>query len=306
MILLSDGTVMAQQAQTSSQWYKLTPDSSGNYADGTWTQLKSMSLARQYFGSVMLTSGQYLVVGGEYSGPSGAENDTNTGEVFDPTANSGQGSWSPIATFPQGNFGDEPMQLLPDGRVLTGGGAYRRSAGADYTWIYDPSANKWSYAAIKVERPGPNGTTVYDSSDEESWVKLADGSILTYDNWASNTLDQFLAERYIPSQNQWVNASTLDPSNPPGLLSDSSYEIGAATLLPDGRAFFLGTTGNTAFYNSATNVWTAGPKIPDGCTASDSPGRSCPMATCCSTPSTRNGIISSSSIPTMPSIPTPT
>src|SRR5258707_1151738 len=38
-LLLSDGTVMCGDG--GSGWYKYTPDSSGNYANGTWTTLAS-------------------------------------------------------------------------------------------------------------------------------------------------------------------------------------------------------------------------------------------------------------------------
>src|SRR5512146_1255933 len=39
-LLLTDGTVMVQ-AQESSAWFRLTPDKTGNYIKGTWTQLAS-------------------------------------------------------------------------------------------------------------------------------------------------------------------------------------------------------------------------------------------------------------------------
>jgi hypothetical protein len=265
MIQLSDGTVMVQEGNTSSQWFKLTPDLFGNYVNGTWSQLASMQVARQYYGSNVLPSGKLLVVGGEYSSAGG---DTNTGEIFDPTANSGHGSWSLITPFPQSNFGDDPTQMLdptqtfPNRRILAG------YLGGPQTYFYDPVANSWSFAANKLRG---------DSSDEETWTKLPDGSILSYDVWASVSQNTFLAERYIPSQNQWVDASNVDPHNPPGLLSSASsgYELGPAVLLPDQRVFFLGangSTGNTAFYTPSTSTWTAGPPIPDGCTASDVPG----------------------------------
>ena len=46
-------------------------------------------------------------------------------------------------------------------------------------------------------------------------------------------------------------------------------------MLADGRAFFLGGTGNTAFYTPSGNtnmgVWQAGPIMPDGMAAADAP-----------------------------------
>jgi hypothetical protein len=47
-------------------------------------------------------------------------------------------------------------------------------------------------------------------------------------------------------------------------------------LLPDGRVFFLGATGNTALYTPATNRWIQGPNIPDNLSAGDAPGAMLP------------------------------
>ena len=70
MLLLTDGTVMVQNGNDTKSWMRLTPDIKGNYAAGSWTLLKSMSLARLYFASQVLPSGKVWVLGGEYSGPS--------------------------------------------------------------------------------------------------------------------------------------------------------------------------------------------------------------------------------------------
>jgi hypothetical protein len=41
-MLLTDGTVLAQDATYNYMWWKLTPDINGSYANGTWTQLASL------------------------------------------------------------------------------------------------------------------------------------------------------------------------------------------------------------------------------------------------------------------------
>src|ERR1700734_2804015 len=45
-LLLTDGTVMVQDQGSSgagtSNWWKLTPDNTGSYVNGTWTQLASL------------------------------------------------------------------------------------------------------------------------------------------------------------------------------------------------------------------------------------------------------------------------
>src|SRR5437588_1475096 len=42
MLLLPDGTVMAQQTGSTSNWYRLTPDIHGSYINGAWTTLAPM------------------------------------------------------------------------------------------------------------------------------------------------------------------------------------------------------------------------------------------------------------------------
>jgi predicted outer membrane repeat protein len=250
MLLLTDGTVLAEGlsgAGAFKSWYKLTPDAHGSYVNGTWSQVASMGLERLYFGSNVLPDGRVFLVGGEFTGPSLTNNDTNTGEIYDPLAN----TWTPISNFPQSHFGDDPTALLPDGRIL---GGY---IGGPQTYIYDPASNSWTFAANKLRN---------DRSDEETWVTLPDGSVLSYDVFHDGH-----AQRYIPAQNQWVDAG-----NVPVILSGSSEELGGAFRLPDGRVLFLGATGHTALYDLTTNSWTAGPDIPAGLVTDDAPGAMMP------------------------------
>jgi hypothetical protein len=253
MMLLTDGTVMAQDNNETltappypyNQWFRLTPDSTGSYVNGTWSSLASMSTQRLYFASRVLPSGKVFLVGGEYSDPNLDANWTNTGEMYDPIAN----SWSPITPFPAPNpvpfplFGDDPSMLLPNGKVLTG------YLAGPQTYIYDPGSKTWTFAANKLRG---------DRSDEEGWTKLPDNSILSYDIFSSIATGKSTAQRYIPSQNQWVDAGVL-----PVQLSSVAvgYELGPMVLLPDGRVFVIGANGNTALYTPSTNTWAAGPQI---------------------------------------------
>jgi hypothetical protein len=237
MLLLSDGTVMAQGGGISNTWQRLTPDATGSYVNGTWTGLASMQYTRLYDGSAVLPDGRVLMVGGEYSSAGG---DTNTGEIYDPLAN----TWTPIAHYPQSIFGDDPVEVLPDGRVL---GGY---LAGPQTYIYDPATDTWTATGTKLRS---------DKTDEESWVKLPDNSIISYDIWSSISSGVGHAQRYYPSTGQWVDAGTV-----PVLLSTPSagYELGPAFRLPDGRVWFTGANGNTAFYDPSTNSWTTGPGLP--------------------------------------------
>jgi hypothetical protein len=251
MMLLTDGTVMVQgggSAGAASNWFRLTPNATGSYTQGTWGTLASMHTPRLYFASNVLTDGRVLVQGGEYTNL--GQVFTNTGEIFDPVA----GTWTKITRFPKLQFGDDPSQLLPDGRVLAG------YISGPATYIYDPVANTWTFAANKLRN---------DQSDEEGWVKLPEASILSYDVWASNSTGTNTAQRYDPSSNSWVDAGTV-----PVALSSSSVgdELGPGFLLPDGRVFVVGATNQTALYTPASNSWVAGPSLPSGMGADDAPG----------------------------------
>jgi hypothetical protein len=249
MLLLSNGTVMAQQGTdaTTNTWYSLTP-TNGSYQQGQWGTLASMSLGRLFYPSNVLTDGRVLVAGGEDTSTGSGQ---NTGEIYNPVTN----SWSSIAVFPQNAIADDPSETLPNGSVLFG------FDGGPQTYIYNPSNNTWTNG----------GTKLYgDSSDEETFLKLPDGSILTYDISSSIGSGVATAQRYIPSTNTWVPAGTL-----PSLLS-TDFELGPAFLLQNGEGFFIGANGKTALYNPSTNAWKAGPTIPDGMFAGDIPGAELP------------------------------
>src|SRR5207249_7664790 len=122
------------------------------------------------------------------------------------------------------------------------------STGGHDTLIYDPVSDSWSAGGAFVPRRG---------QDEASWVKLSDESILSADN------DGVHAERYVPSQNQWVDEAVI----PTSARLYGQGEIGPALLLPNGHAFFLGATGHTAIYTpptggAPTGSWATGPDIP--------------------------------------------
>src|SRR5262245_2000020 len=95
MMQLTDGTVLVQ-SYNGQTWMKLTPDATGSYINGTWSLLAPSPTPRLYFASQVLTDGRVFVVGGEYSGPGLLANWSNTGEIYDPVAN----TWSSITPYP--------------------------------------------------------------------------------------------------------------------------------------------------------------------------------------------------------------
>src|SRR5579884_2531675 len=258
-MLLPNGNVLLQAGSDapSSNYYVLKPNGLGDYGHATVTRVASSNVGRLFYASDVLRVGRVLVLGGEYnsSNPPPNQAEDNTAEIYDPLAN----TWTTAASYPQSTFGDGPSAVLPDGRVLTGWQS------GTQCYVYDPSSNSWSQAASKLYG---------DNSDEEGWVKLPDGSILTVD---VNDGSQNETQRYVPQLNEWVSSGTT----PQPLYTDSSYgglstEIGPGILLPTGQVFWIGGTGHTAIYTPSTTLtgtgtWSAGPDIPGGLGATDAP-----------------------------------
>ena len=232
--LLTDGTVLAQGVST-NQWYRLTPDATGSYANGTWTTMAASVHAPLYYASGILRDGRLIVAGGEYD--AGAMIWLLNVEIYNPVAN----TWTTLPV-PTGwvRIGDAPGCVLPDGRFFLGQVATQNTA------IYDPATNAWTATANKI-----------NSCGEESWSLLPDGTIHAVD--CSNPPN---AEKYIIASNQWVAAGAT-----PQVLVDSISEIGGSVLLPDGRLFVIGATGYTALYTpppiaNQAGTWVQGPTIP--------------------------------------------
>jgi len=246
MLLLTDGTVMVQGYDPGDNWMRLTPDSTGSYVNGTWSNLAPMSTPRLYFATHVLQNGNVWLLGGEYTGNPLAPHFTRTGELYNTLTN----TWSPIASHPENFFGDDPTMLLSNGKILAGSIISRNS------YLYDIATNTWSAAIPKVYN---------DSSDEECWVKLPDGSVLTYDLFRSIATGGSYAERFIPSASSWVSISPSDGTATgfiPQLSSPAvGFELGPLVRLLDGRIFVIGATGHTALYSPSSNSWAAGPDV---------------------------------------------
>ena len=162
------------------------------------------------------------------------------------------GSWNSYT--PQ--YGDDPIEVLPNGQILAGY-FFASASNPPTTFLVNPSAapgSQWTTTGNKLHS---------DQSDEEAWVKLPDGSILSYDVYSSAG-GTFQAQRYIPSTGQWVDASTLSATNPPSILSTGNQgsELGPGFLQSNDKVIYFGANGNTAIYDIATDTWSAGPAEP--------------------------------------------
>ena len=175
-----------------------------------------------------------MIAGGEYD--RGAEVDLCAAEIYDPMRD----HWTTEST-PKGwdKIGDAACCVLPNGSLLMGS-----IAGPDCA-IFNPATSTWT----------ATGSKLHGQSDEESWVLLADGSVLTADCFGS------------PKTERYINGHWRDEGVLPESLVDASPEIGPALLLPDGRAFFIGATGKTALFQPDPNqanhgTWKMGPRLP--------------------------------------------
>lgn len=256
MLQLSDGTVMCADGG-GNRWFRLTPDIHGSYVNGTWSNRASSADTRLYFSSQVLRDGRVFVAGGEY-GTGGARS-----EIYDPVSN----SWTPnpvpttvldpSATSPVTGgaqaFSDSNSEILPNGSVLIFPVSPKTSG---RPVIYNPTTNVWTTGPLMLHG---------SYQDESSWVKLPTDMILTIDPFGVRS------ERYNPATNTWLNDSNV----PVSLYDSFGFELGAALLLPNGKAFFLGSTGHTAIYTpsgtTASGVWVAGPDIPGARGTPDAP-----------------------------------
>ena len=233
MLLMTDGSVIVQTTGVSKTWTKLTPDSTGNYQNGTWTPIASMQLERLWYSSTVLPDGRVLVVGGQNTGVSGTRTDTNRGEIYNPATN----AWTPMTPFPQATQGSGVSVLLPSGLWLVG------SNSGGETYLYNPATDKWSQTGSRLNN---------EKHDQTTWILLKDGSVLSY-NPASPDAAAGNAQRYFPATGKWVATNPV----PVPLTSDAlNREVGTGTVLPNGKVLLIGANKRVVLYDPATNNWT--------------------------------------------------
>jgi hypothetical protein len=186
--LLTDGTVLVQGYQ-GQDWWKLTPDITGSYVNGTWTQVASLesNYDPDAFASQVLADGRVLIEGGEYN--FGNFVLTNLGEIYDPAAN----TWTPLTPPPGWDYiGDSPSTMLPNTHFLIGRKLDMQIADLN------PTTMTWTLLS---------STGKHDWNAEEGWTLMPgpDGVVLTAD-----VLDSPLSEHYIYTEQRWqTDGSTI-------------------------------------------------------------------------------------------------
>ncbi|HXM59973.1 MAG TPA: hypothetical protein VN950_03890 [Terriglobales bacterium] len=269
--LLTDGTVLLHEEQDGSpqNWFKLTPDNTGNYINGTITPIASLPVINgvQYgpwfFGSEVLPDGRYIIEGGEYNDGSPAW--TPLGAIYDPVKN----KWTAVkppkffkgfsSQYPK-TIGDAQSILLPDGTDMQADCCTKQSA------LLNAKTLTWT----------ATGAGKFDINDEEGWTLLPDGNVLTVDAYVFQyDATGMNSEIYDTAKGTWSSAgSTVVQLWDSACGNDSSatYEVGPAVLRPDGTVYGTGAntcvkngayeSGHTAIYNTKTKKWSAGPDFP--------------------------------------------
>ena len=239
VLLLTDGTVLAQNTNA-NDWWRLTPDNTGSYVNGTWKQVASLPVnyAPLYHSAAVLADGRAIIEGGEYNGTN-TPVWTNQGAIYDPKTN----TWKMI-TPPAGwaNIGDAQGTILSDGTFMQANALNVQQA------TFNAKTLTWKNLL---------NTGKVDRFDEEGWTLLPNGKVLTVD-----AINAPSSELYDPITKKWTSAgSTI------ALLTDpSSQEMGPMVLRPDGTVFATGCASSgvahTAIYDTKTGKWKAGPSFP--------------------------------------------
>ncbi len=253
-LLLTDGSVLAIDSgcNTTGQWYRLVPDSTGSYVNGKWVSGGTLPAGYNplYFASAVLPSGNVIVVGGEYNGCNTAE--TRLGAMYLARGN----RWVTIST-PAGwsQIGDAEGIVLANGKFMLGNccgvnQAIATVTGTTVTWTL-------------------TGTGKADANSEETWTLLPNNKVLAAD--ANNLADLKHSELYTPSTGTWTSAGSTVVQLDDTSTATNSHEIGPAILRPDGTVLATGATGNNAVYNTTTGAWSGAPSFIGGLDIADGP-----------------------------------
>ncbi|MGA7824974.1 MAG: kelch repeat-containing protein [Steroidobacteraceae bacterium] len=276
-LLLTDGTVIVQDAGC-QDWWRLTPDNTGSYANGTWTQIASLpsGYAPLYHSSAVLPDGRVIIMGGEYNFFNPIW--TAQGAIYDPLTD----AWKSVAPPPSFSVievlaGPPPVygQTIGDAQsIVLANGTYMQADCCTFqSALLDPKTLTWT----------PTGAGKYDPNDEEGWNLLPDGEVLTVDAYVPIAGFPYLptgtnSELYNPATGRWHSAgSTIvqlwDSGLTCGELSAApptpTFELGPGVLRADGTVLYAGSntcpteSGNTAIYDAYSSVWRPGPVFPE-------------------------------------------
>jgi hypothetical protein len=242
MLLLTDGSVLVNSfffTTHSDNWYRLVPDSTGSYINGTWVNAGSAPSPYNplYFASQVLPNGYVVIIGGEYNNGAGVW--TTLGAYYNPHSN----TWGKVPA-PAGwsTVGDAQSVILPNGKMMLANCCSTQQA---ILTSYSPIT--WT----------ATGTGKADENDEEGWTLLPNGNVLTVDAYVSGGCCKMGSEIYNTATGTWSSGGSTIVN----LVDPSSFELGPSVLRPDGTVFYAGATTNNAIYNTTSAQWSAAPKF---------------------------------------------
>ncbi len=290
MLLLTDGRVLVHEEPNCSgkgcvgknygAWYTLTPDSTGSYIDGTWTQVASLPTGYDplFFASAVLPDGNVVIQGGEYNCPGGSctPDWQSLGAYYNPATNTWTSTTAPIPDSWEAE-GDAESVVLPNGTWMLSACCAEIVGHSTFPLYFYFDESTLSYT---TEANATDGQ--FDDFDEQALTLLPNGNILTVDAYVGfYNKTGMNSEIYDPASNTWSTAgSTLVQlwDADCGNESKASYELGPAVLMPNGTVFYTGAAGfackhgaNTATYNWSTGVWTAESEFPNNDAVNDGP-----------------------------------
>jgi FG-GAP-like repeat len=238
-LLMTDGTVIAMAACT-GHWYKLTPDVTGSYLNGTWTTIATMpsGYGPLFGGSAVLPDGRVIFEGGEYNDAtqSGDCNNavwTSLGAIYDPVAN----TWTNVnpppfwtaTIFGSPGIGDAAGIVLDNGTYMQSACCFNVSTSnpSGVSALFNPSTLTWT----------TTGSGKRDPWDEEGMAKLQNGNVLVVDANIAVACNN-AAEIYNATAGTFsATGSTVDQepdcSNP---TNSKSFELGPLVVRQDGSA----------------------------------------------------------------------
>jgi Kelch motif len=295
-LLLTNGSVLVHDFCTATDWYKLTPDSSGSYIKGKWTSIQPIPSSFNYgpfsFLSAVLRDGRVIIEGGEYNFNGTA---INQGAIYDPVSD----SWTQV---PPPAFGDDCGK---DG--TKGGGTYWCSVGegpslvlADGSFLATKGGYDSNGVPSKLEAllPPPytgswiqTGYGKNDANTEQGATLLPLPPSLSLDPTMSLVMTVDTYHGFGPygtppsplcvnspsgsagwhSSELYVRDSNLFSSGWWTCLGDTQVqlwvpnddEMGPALLRPDGTVIQFGANSNSATAILGTGFkWSAGPLFP--------------------------------------------
>jgi hypothetical protein len=263
-LLMTDGSVIIKHAFTGSTatWYRLTPDTKGNYTTGTWKQTGAFPSGYQpdFYASQVLPNGDVTIEGGEYNGGSAVW--SNKGAAYDPVAD----KWTAV-TAPSGwnSIGDSESLILPDGSYLLADCCFF-GTGQSVTATFSGTSVTWA-TPIKTWSCGSSNPCM----DEEGLTPLPNGNVLLVDVW-DHTSSSDEVWTYDTSANTWSETGNTKDY----LSTTNAYELGAAPETPLGPAggTIIQLTANRSpgvsdVYSIANGTWSSGPVLKVGTTVYD-------------------------------------